>query len=71
MEWRSAMIYAHSHPDRYRELASAILALVPMLEHREAIDDLRRLAARYEWLAQYLEEAKIAPTPEQKSPRAE
>jgi hypothetical protein len=49
------MMYAASHSDRYREMASAILAMVPLLTYPEAIADLRRLAARYERLAKYLD----------------
>jgi hypothetical protein len=41
----------------YREMASEIRALVSLLTHRQAIADLRLLAARYERLADYLEVA--------------
>ena len=50
-------------PVRYREMARDIRALVFMLKHSEAIEDLRLLAARYERLADYLEAAP-ASTPE-------
>lgn len=43
--------------ERYREMASDIRALVPMLKHTEAAKDLCSLAARYERLAVYLETA--------------
>ena len=42
---------------RYREMARDIRALVRMLKHSEAIEDLRLLAARYERLADHLEAA--------------
>ncbi len=49
--------------DRYREMARYMRALVPMLKHSEAVEDLRLLAARYERLAEYLE-AALGTTPE-------
>jgi hypothetical protein len=39
----------------YRDMASEIRDLIPLLVHSQAIADLRVLADRYERLAQYLE----------------
>jgi hypothetical protein len=39
----------------YRDMASEIRDLIPLLVHPQAIADLRLLADRYEKLAQYLE----------------
>jgi hypothetical protein len=39
----------------YREMASEIRDLLPLLLHPQAVADLRLLADRYERLAQYLE----------------
>jgi len=44
-------------PVRYREMARDIRALVFILKHSEAIEDLHQLAVRYERLADYLEAA--------------
>ena len=39
----------------YRDMASQIRDLIPLLIHPQAVADLRLLADRYERLAQYLE----------------
>ncbi|MGP0086370.1 MAG: hypothetical protein ACLP0B_22530 [Steroidobacteraceae bacterium] len=39
----------------YREMASEIRDLIPLLLHSESVADLRFLADRYERLAHYLE----------------
>lgn len=39
----------------YRDMASEIRDLIPLLVHSEAVADLRVLADRYERLAHYLE----------------
>jgi hypothetical protein len=39
----------------YRDMASEIRELIPLLVHSEAVADLRLLADRYERLAHYLE----------------
>lgn len=39
----------------YREMASEVRDLIPLLLHSESIADLRLLADRYERLAHYLE----------------
>ena len=39
----------------YRDMASEIRALVPLLIHSKAVADLRSLADHYERLARYLE----------------
>ncbi len=39
----------------YRDMASEIRDLIPLLIHPQAVADLRLLADRYERLAQYLE----------------
>lgn len=39
----------------YREMASEIRDLIPLLLHSESVADLRLLADRYERLAHYLE----------------
>jgi len=39
----------------YRDMASEIRDLIPMLMHPQAVADLRLLADRYERLAHYLE----------------
>jgi hypothetical protein len=39
----------------YRDMASEIRDLIPLLVHSQAIADLRLLADRYERLAHYLE----------------
>jgi hypothetical protein len=39
----------------YRDMASEIRDLIPLLVHSEAVADLRVLANRYERLAHYLE----------------
>jgi hypothetical protein len=39
---------------RYRQIATEIRALIPMLKYPEALEELRLLAARYETLAEYL-----------------
>jgi hypothetical protein len=41
----------------YRDMASEIRELIPLLMHPQAVADLRLLAARYERLADYLEVA--------------
>ena len=46
---------ARSERERYREVATEIRALFRMLKHPEAVEELRLLAARYEWLAEYPE----------------
>jgi len=43
-----------THAD-YRDMASEIRDLIPLLLHSEAVADLSLLAARYERLAHYLE----------------
>jgi hypothetical protein len=48
--------YAMTNAD-YRDMASEIRDLIPLLVHPEAVADLRLLADRYEKLAQYLEAA--------------
>ena len=48
---------------RYREVANAILALVPTMKHSEIAEDLRLLAMRYEKLADHLETASYPPQP--------
>lgn len=45
----------------YREMASEIRDLIPLLLHPETVADLRSLAARYERLADYLEVAPHTP----------
>ena len=47
---------------RYREMANAILALVPAMKHSGIAEDLRQLAAGYEKLAEFVE---TAPNPAQ------
>jgi hypothetical protein len=44
------MTYAY-----YRDMASEIRDLIPLLIHPEAVADLRLLADRYERLAEYLQ----------------
>jgi hypothetical protein len=39
----------------YRDMASEIRDLIPLLVHSQAVADLRLLADRYEKLAHYLE----------------
>jgi hypothetical protein len=39
----------------YRDMASEIRDLIPLLVHSQAVADLRLLAVRYERLAHYLE----------------
>jgi hypothetical protein len=39
----------------YRDMASEIRDLIPLLMHPQAVTDLRLLADRYERLARYLE----------------
>ena len=51
-----AMTYAY-----YRDMASEIRDLVPLLIHPEAVADLRLLADRYERLAEYLQLAPGLP----------
>lgn len=46
---------------RYREIATEIRALFPMLKYPEALEELRLLAARYERLAKYLKRAPATP----------
>jgi hypothetical protein len=43
-----------THAD-YRDMASELRDLVPLLVHSQAVADLRLLAARYDRLAHYLE----------------
>jgi hypothetical protein len=43
----------------YRDMASEIRDLIPLLLHAQAVADLRLLADRYERLAQYLEGAAV------------
>lgn len=45
----------------YREMASEIRDLIPLLLHPEAVADLRVLADRYERLAHYLEVVPCTP----------
>jgi hypothetical protein len=45
----------------YRDMASEIRDLIPLLVHPQAVADLRLLAARYEKLAEYLEAAPEIP----------
>jgi hypothetical protein len=45
----------------YRDMASEIRDLIPLLVHPQAVADLRLLAARYEKLAEYLEAAPETP----------
>jgi hypothetical protein len=82
---RSGSRAAYAHPimddhfatpvpsDRYREMAAAVLALVPMLRHREVVADIYRLAGRYERLADFLtlssspgQDVSRIPTPHEK-----
>jgi hypothetical protein len=46
---------------RYREIATEIRALFPMLKHPETLEAMRLLAARYEGLARYLKRAPATP----------
>jgi hypothetical protein len=46
---------------RYREIATEIRALFPMLKNPETREELRLLAARYERLAKYLKKAPATP----------
>jgi hypothetical protein len=43
-----------THAD-YRDMASELRDLIPLLIHSQAVADLRLLAARYDRLAHYLE----------------
>jgi len=43
-----------THAD-YRDMASELRDLIPLLLHSQAVADLRLLAARYDRLAHYLE----------------
>ena len=45
----------------YRDMASEIPDLIPLVVHPEAVADLRLLADRYERLAEYLQLAPAAP----------
>jgi hypothetical protein len=45
----------------YRDMASEIRGLIPLLIHPQAVADLRLLADRYERLAEYLEAAPDTP----------
>jgi hypothetical protein len=45
----------------YRDMASEIRDLLPLLVHSQAVEDLRLLADRYERLAEYLEAAPASP----------
>lgn len=45
----------------YRDMASEIRDLIPLLIHPQAVADLRLLAARYERLAKYLEATPDTP----------
>jgi hypothetical protein len=49
----------------YRDMASEIRDLIPLLVHSQAVADLRVLANRYERLAHYLEgvHGKLPDTP--------
>ena len=49
----------------YRDMASEIRDLIPLLVHSQALADLRLLADRYERLAHYLEvvHGKLPDTP--------
>ena len=46
---------------RYREIATEIRALFPMLKNPETREELRLHAARYERLAKYLKQAPATP----------
>jgi hypothetical protein len=49
----------------YRDMASEIRDLIPLLVHPQAVADIRLLADRYERLARYLEvvEGRVPGTP--------
>ena len=47
--------------ERYREIATEIRTLFPMLKYPETREELRLLAAGYERLAKYLEAAPDTP----------
>jgi len=47
----------------YRDMASEIRDLIPLLLHSESVADLRSLADRYERLAHYLEVAALPDAP--------
>ena len=46
----------------YRDMASEIRDVIPLLMHTQAVADLRVLADRYERLAHYLEVATVQST---------
>lgn len=52
------MTYAY-----YRDMASEIRDLIPLVVHPEAVADLRLLADRYEKLAEYLQLVPATDTP--------
>jgi hypothetical protein len=47
--------------ERYREIATEIRTIFPILKHPETLEELRLLAARCERLAEYLEAAPATP----------
>jgi len=47
----------------YREMASEIRDLIPLMLHSQTISDLRRLADRYERLANSLEASTLSDVP--------
>ena len=47
--------------DRYRQIATEILSLVPQMNYSEAVESLQLLAMRYERLAECLETAAQLP----------
>jgi hypothetical protein len=47
----------------YREMASEIRDLIPLLLHSQSVADLRLLADRYERLAHYLEVGTMREVP--------
>jgi hypothetical protein len=46
---------------RYRQIATEIRALFPLMKYPEALEELRLLAARYERLAKYLKRGPDSP----------
>jgi hypothetical protein len=53
----------------YREMASEIRDLIPLLLHPESVADLRLLADRYERLAHYLQVGSLTDAPVEHQPR--
>ena len=52
----------------YREMASEIRDLIPLLLHPESVADLRLLADRYDRLAHYLEVGTLPDAPVEHRP---